>query len=74
VYYPYLGGLKRPAGSGNFRLMHGNYSDMSEYSLYPSFPNTRGYYGDDYPTIMTGSGPATAPLYPFALLCFKTRS
>jgi hypothetical protein len=68
VYYPYFGDVKRPSGSENFRLMHGNYSDMSEYQLYPAFPNTKGYYGDDYPTIITGGGMASAPIYPFALI------
>jgi hypothetical protein len=68
VYYPYFGDLKRPENCESLSLSHGNYSDMAEYSLYPTFPNTKGYYGDDYPTIMTGGGAATAPIYPFALI------
>ncbi|MDR1174444.1 MAG: DUF6259 domain-containing protein [Treponema sp.] len=68
VYYPYFGDLKRPESCKSLSLSHGNYSDMAEYSLYPTFPNTKGYYGDDYPTIITGGGMATAPIYPFALI------
>jgi hypothetical protein len=68
VYYPYLGDIRRPKDAETFTLMHGGYSGMSETRLYPSFPNTRGYYGDDHPVIMTSPGSSTAPMYPFALL------
>ena len=68
VYYPYFGDVKRPEACEKLTLMHGGYNDMVEYSLYPKFPNTRGYYGDDYPTIITGWGASTAPMYPFALI------
>jgi hypothetical protein len=68
VYYPYLGDIGRPNGSEKFTLMHGGYCGMNEMQLYPSFPNTRGYFGDDFPLVMTGQAPYTAPMYPFALL------
>ncbi|MDR0670123.1 MAG: DUF6259 domain-containing protein [Treponema sp.] len=68
VYYPYLGDIRRPKGAGKFSLINGGYCAVNETSLYPSFPNTRGYFGDDYPVIMTGAAPYTAPMYPFALL------
>ncbi|MDR2376922.1 MAG: DUF6259 domain-containing protein [Treponema sp.] len=68
VYYPYLGDLRRPSGCEKFTLQHGGYCQMSETSLYPSFPNTRGYFGDDYPMVMPSWAASTAPMYPFALV------
>ena len=68
VYYPYLGDIRRPKNCKSLTLMHGALSDMIEYSLYPSFPNTRGYFGDDYPTILPALAHATPPMYPFALI------
>ncbi|MCL2834178.1 MAG: DUF6259 domain-containing protein [Treponema sp.] len=68
VYYPYFGDLKRPKDCKSFSLMHGGYNDMAEYPLYPVFPNTRGYYGDDFPTILPATTHTTPPMYPFALI------
>ena len=68
VYYPYLGDVKRPKECKSLTLMHGALTDMTEYSLYPSFPNTRGYHGDDYPTILPALVLATPPMYPFTLI------
>ncbi|MCL2478339.1 MAG: DUF6259 domain-containing protein [Treponema sp.] len=68
VYYPYLGDLRRPADCSRFTLEHGNYNNLIGMELYPVFHNTRGYYGDDFPVVMTGWSPSTPPMYPFALL------
>ncbi|MDR0730319.1 MAG: DUF6259 domain-containing protein, partial [Treponema sp.] len=68
VYYPYLGDIRRPLDCEKFTLQHGGYCQMSEISLYPSFPNTRGYFGDDHPVVMTSGTASTAPMYPFALV------
>ena len=68
VYYPYFGDIRRPKDCASMSLMHGGYSEMIEYPLYPTFPNTRGYFGDDYPTILPSASHNTPPLYPFALI------
>ena len=68
VYYPYFGDVRRPKECKSLTLMHGGYCDMNEYSLYPTFPNTRGYFGDDFPTILPNSTHNTPPMYPFALI------
>jgi hypothetical protein len=68
VYYPYFGDVRRPKGCKSMTLQHGGYSDMKEYQIFPSFPNTRGYYGDDYPTVLPSVTHDTPPMYPFALL------
>jgi len=65
VYYPYFGDVRRPKGCSRFVLEHANYNNLVKMELYPSFPNTRGYYGNDYPQVITGAAPS---VYPFALL------
>jgi hypothetical protein len=67
VYYPYLGDIRRPKDCKKLALMRSGYCEMNEYSLYPTFPNIRGYYGDDFPAILPGSI-TTPPLHPFALI------
>jgi hypothetical protein len=70
VYYPYFGDIRRPSGCKKLSLMHPNYCDMSDYSLYPEFVNTRGYHGDDFPTVMPNSFNSfvSVPMQPYALI------
>ncbi|MBN2583374.1 MAG: hypothetical protein JXL80_09910, partial [Planctomycetes bacterium] len=49
VYSPYLGDLRPPPGAESFKTFTFHYSDPIETSLWPTFDNTRGYFGNDLP-------------------------
>lgn len=49
VYSPYLGDLRRPPRATAFKSFTFNYSDPIERNLWPTFDNTRGYFGNDLP-------------------------
>jgi hypothetical protein len=69
VYYPYLGDLYRPDHCGKLQFMHGSYSGMKEYEMYPRFPNPVGTHSVDFPTLTVGASAANPPMYPFGLIC-----
>jgi hypothetical protein len=68
VYCPYLGDVQHPQGAAWFRTFSYAYASAQEWSLWPTYQNTRGYFGIDYPTQLAGSSAAGAPMAPFILL------
>jgi len=66
---PCLGDLRHPPGAEKFSWLHHHYSGGSEYSIWPKFQNTRGYFGLDKPAIWhCFNGTMGAPMAPFILL------
>jgi len=68
VYCPTLGDLQPPAGAEWLRSFFYNYGTATECSLWPTFQNTRGYYGVDHPIQLGGPAACGAPTAPFILL------
>jgi len=69
VYCPYFGEVKRPEGEPWFKTFSYSYASAQEWSLWPTYQNSRGYYGIDFPTqFATDSSSAGAPMSPFVLL------
>ncbi len=68
VYSPYLGDVTHPAGEAWFKTFLYNYATADEWPLWPTYRNSRGYFGWDYPVQMPGSANAGAPTAPFILL------
>ena len=64
VYCPYLGDLQHPPGDEGFKRLSYNYATTTEQSIWPTFANNVGYYGADYPTMMSGNSPNS----PYTLL------
>lgn len=69
VYYPYIGDLHRPEKSNKLQFMHGAYSGMREYEMYPRFPNPVGTHSVDFPTLPVSPSFCNPPMYPFGLVC-----
>ena len=67
VYCPYLGDVRYPAGAPWFRSFSYSYASCQEFSIWPEFTNLTGYYGTDYPTIISGPA-AGAPCTPYFLM------
>lgn len=67
VFYPYIGDLYRPTGCQRFSFQHGGYCGMTEYEIYPIFPNCHGTHSVDYPTICPEDF-VTPPMNPFGLI------
>ena len=68
VYCPYLGDVQHPAQAEWFKTFIYAYATANEWDLWPTYTNTRGYFGIDFPTQFQ-SGPFTgAPMSPFFLL------
>jgi hypothetical protein len=69
VYCPYFGDVQHPGGEEWFKAFIYNYNTATEWPMWPTFQNMRGYYGVDYPTQVSawvaGCG---APMSPFILL------
>ena len=69
VHCPYFGDVRRPPDSETFESFHYGYATAEQRSLYPTFDNTIGYYGFDFPVQY---GPDTwrsgAPAVPYILL------
>lgn len=63
VRYPYVGDLSRPTGSERLWRLSPGYCGMGRRSMYPEFPNERGYWGVDYPIQMVPT-----PESPFLLV------
>jgi hypothetical protein len=69
VYSPYLGDVQHPPDEAWFKTFIYGYASASEWNLWPSFDNFRGYYGVDYPTQFSPWGASSgAPMSPFFLL------
>jgi hypothetical protein len=69
VHCPYFGDIQRPPGAEAFEAFHYGYAEAVQRSLYPTFENTLGYYGFDYP-VQYGpdSWRSGAPAVPYILL------
>jgi len=69
VYLPYLGDVQHPLDEEWFKTFLYNYATASEWSLWPTYQNLRGYYGVDYPTQFAPWSPGVgAPMAPYILL------
>ena len=69
VYCPYLGDVQHPSQAEYFKTFSSNYGTVSEFSLWPTFQNLRGYFGVDYPTqFAPWSSNVGAPMTPYMLL------
>jgi hypothetical protein len=68
VYCPYLGDVQRPASQGWFKTFLPHYDSAKEWSLWPVYLNTRGYWGVDFPTQLGSSMDFGTPQAPFLLL------
>jgi hypothetical protein len=68
VYCPYLGDFQPPAGAEWLRSFSYSYGTAVENAIWPTFQNTRGYYGVDYPIQLGGPAGCGAPMTPFMLL------
>jgi hypothetical protein len=68
VYCPYLGDLQPPAGAEWFRTFQFAYGSAVEWGLWPTYQNTRGYYGVDFPTQFGSGVSGGTPMSPFILL------
>ncbi|MCY3796273.1 MAG: DUF6259 domain-containing protein [Chloroflexi bacterium] len=74
VHCPYFGDVQRPPGAEDFESFHYGYAEAVRRSLYPSFENTLGYYGFDFP-VQYGpdSWRSGAPAVPYVLLRSATQ-
>jgi len=69
VYCPYLGDVQHPPQEDWFKTFVYQYATATEWSLWPTYQNLRGYYGVDYPTqFSTWSASVGAPMSPYILL------
>jgi hypothetical protein len=69
VYCPYLGDVKHPEEEKWFKSFFYKYATAQEWSLWPTYQNSRGYYGIDYPTQFSDWGAGIgAPMAPYILL------
>jgi len=50
--YPAIGDLNRPDTKTTLECMQVGYSGLAKSGLSPIFPNTKGYYGVNYPTLV----------------------
>ena len=74
IYYPYLGDVQPPLSAKWLKTFLYNYATAQEWSLWPTYDNLRGYYGVDFPTQVSPTGPACGtPMSPFILLRGKTQ-
>ncbi len=69
VYCPYLGDVAHPQGAEWFNGFLYQYATASEWPMWPTFQNMRGYYGIDYPTqVAQWSAGVGTPMSPYILL------
>jgi sugar phosphate isomerase/epimerase len=69
VYCPYLGDVQHPSHAGYFKTFSSNYGTASEWYLWPTYQNLRGYFGVDFPTqFAPWSSNVGAPMTPYILL------
>ncbi len=69
VYCPYLGDLQAPLKAEYLKTFSSNYGTASEFSLWPTYQNLRGYFGVDFPTqFAPWSSNVGTPMTPYILL------
>jgi hypothetical protein len=69
VYCPYLGDVQHPPQEEWFKTFIYQYASALEWSMWPTYTNTRGYFGVDHPIQFNGwVGSAGAPQSPFFLM------
>lgn len=68
VYLPYFGDVAHPPGDGGFRALRWEYMRARAWPLWPTYQNTRGYYGVDHPIQLGAGHTAGVPAAPFLLL------
>ncbi len=69
VYAPFLGDVQRPPRAEWFKTFIYTYASAQEMSIFPTYQNTRGYFGIDSPMQMSAWGAGVgAPMSPFVLL------
>jgi hypothetical protein len=69
VYVPALGDVQHPADEEWFKTFLYAYAAAQEWPLWPTYWNSRGYYGVDFPTqFASWSAGSGAPMSPFILL------
>jgi hypothetical protein len=73
VYAPYFGDVAQPPGSGTFQALVWEYMRARVWPLWPTYQNTRGYYGVDHPIQLGSRYTAGIPGAPFLLLQGKER-
>jgi len=66
VYCPYFGDVQHAEGDKSFKMITNIYAGMQEFPIWPTYKNSNGYHGVDYPTQFNAWGGAT-PNSPFAL-------
>lgn len=69
AHCPYFGDVQPPPAADWFEAFHYGYATAEQRQLYPTFENTLGYYGFDYP-VQYGpdSWRSGAPAVPYVLL------
>lgn len=69
VYCPYLGDVQHPQDAQWFKTFLYNYAAAQEWPMWPTYLNTRGYFGVDYPTQFSGWGASCGtPCSPYILM------
>ena len=69
VFCPYIGDIQHPNDEEWFKSFYSQYATATEMSVWPTFQNTRGYFGVDHPVQMAGGSAATGtPMTPYYLL------
>jgi len=52
VAYPAIGDLSRPGATDKVQVSKVGYAGLETTSIAPVFPNSKGYYGVDNPTLV----------------------
>ncbi len=56
-YCPYIGDIQHPKNDEWTKFTFPGYSSVNDWSLWPEFINTKGYFGVDYPIQICGNFP-----------------
>ena len=67
VYYPYFGDMHRPNECGEYSFRYGAYANLEKFPLFPTFSNTKGYWGVEVPTIIPNISRYNPPLFPLGI-------
>jgi hypothetical protein len=69
VYCPYLGDVQPPPGAKYLKTFLTGYGSATEFGLWPTYQNLRGYFGVDFPIQFAPWGSnCGAPMTPYVLL------
>ena len=69
VYCPYLGDIQPPPAAEFLKSFSSAYGTATEFSIWPTYQNLRGYFGVDYPIqFATASSSVGTPMTPYILL------